>query len=122
MNGDHIFNLPNEKIAFCDTLVRGVYIKPIPPDTLKKDSTAKKDSVSIKKDSLLMLKDTAGFKQPSKKVLTLLLFEEFDSIQKILKSELVNVNQVGIYYKYPVVKPEEVATNPKVIDAYIGEE
>ncbi len=103
MDGNFIFNLPNEKVAFSDTLVKGSYILPAKPDTLKKDS--------IKSDSLKQKKDTTGLKKASKPVLTMLLFEESDSLQKILNADMVNEGQVGIFYRFPTMKPEFIPLN-----------
>jgi len=104
MNGDYIFNLPNEKIAFCDSLVKGIYVKPLSPETLKKDSAEKHDT-------LLPKKDTSGFKKQTTPGYTLMLFEESDSIQKILKADMINEDQVGIYYRFPTVNPEFIPMN-----------
>lgn len=104
MNGDYIFNLPNEKIAFCDSLVKGIYVKPPSPETLKKDSAAKRDTLLHKKDTSVIKKQTTpGY--------TLNLFEESDSIQKILKADMINEDQVGIYYRFPTIKPEFIPMN-----------
>ncbi|MGA2823390.1 MAG: Ig-like domain-containing protein [Bacteroidales bacterium] len=104
MNGDYIFNLPNEKIAFCDSLAKGIYMKPPSHETLKKDSAAKRDTLLPKKDTSLIKEKTApGY--------TLMLFEESDSIQKILKADMINEDQVGIYYRFPPVKPEFIPLN-----------
>jgi len=104
MNGDYIFNLPNEKIAFCDSLVKGIYVKPVSPEILKKDSAEKHDT-------LLPKKDTSGFKKQTTPGYALMLFEESDSIQKILKADMINEDQVGIYYRFPTVDPEFIPMN-----------
>jgi hypothetical protein len=98
MDGDLIFNLPNEKVGFCDSLVKGNYIKPPLPDSLKPDSITRKDSLAMRKDSAVTAK-------PGNNSYTLLLFEESDSIQKILKAEMVAEDQLGIYYRFPAKKP-----------------
>jgi hypothetical protein len=104
MNGDYIFNLTNEKIAFRDSLVKGIYVKPPSPETLKKDSAAKRDTLLHKKDTSVIKKQTTpGY--------TLNLFEESDSIQKILKADMINEDQVGIYYRFPTIKPEFIPMN-----------
>lgn len=86
-NGNLFYDIPEEKIAFSDSLVHGSYIPPALNDTIHKDSTAKSDTVSLKKD-----------KYP---FYTLHLFETRDSVQKILKSELMKEDQVRILFRYP---------------------
>ena len=104
MNNNYIFDLPNEKIAFCDSLVKGIYIKPLPHDTLKKDSTAKHDTLTPKKDTGSITKTLIpGY--------TLMLFEEIDSTQKILKADMVSDNQVGISYRFPAINPKFIPLN-----------
>ena len=104
LNGDHIYNPPNEKIAFCDSLVKGVYVLPPTPEMLKKDSIAKADTIHPKKDTtILKMKTQPGF--------TLRLFEQSDSIQKILKADMVNDDQIEIDFRFPAIKPEFIPLN-----------
>jgi hypothetical protein len=104
INNDYIFDLPAEKIAFCDSLIKGIYIKPLPLDTLKKDT-------AVKHDTLVQKKDTGNINKQTIPGLTLMLFEEIDSTQKILKADMIKENQIGIYYKFPVKKPEFIPLN-----------
>jgi len=104
MNGDYIFNLPNEKAAFYDSLVKGIYIRPPVTDSLKKDSLAKPDTLKPKIDS-------TGIKKQASSGYTLMMFEETDSLQKILKADMVSEDQVGIFYRFPAVKPEFIPLN-----------
>ena len=104
MNNNYIFDLPIENIAFCDSLVKGIYIKPPPPDTLKKDSIAKHDTGTIKKDTGFLGKQI----MPGH---TLMLFQEIDSTQKVLKADVVGENQVGICFRFPAIKPEFIPLN-----------
>lgn len=111
-NGDYIFNSKSEKIAFSDSLVKGVYIKPPSPEDLKKDSLAKKDTLHPKKDTVLIKKDTVGMiKKGIISPNTLLLFEETDSVQKILKADMINEDQIWISYRFPVTNPEFIPLN-----------
>jgi hypothetical protein len=104
LNGDHIYNPPHEKIAFLDSLVKGEYILPPTPEMLKKDSIAKADTIHPKKDTTLLKTQT----QPG---YTLRLFEQSDSIQKILKADMVNEDQVGINFRVPAINPQFVPLN-----------
>jgi hypothetical protein len=97
INSDLLYNLPDEKIAFSDSLVHGVYYVPPVPDTAMQDTTdwnvAGQDSVSYE-DSLSMQIKNETF-------LTLRLFQQYDSVQRILKSKMIQDDQVGIYFRYP---------------------
>jgi hypothetical protein len=104
MNGDFIFNLPNEKVAFCDSLVKGKYYEPPTPEILKRDSIAKADTLSPKKD-------TTGIRKKPVPDYTLQMFEESDSVQKILKADMVNEGQIGIFYRFPAIRPEFIPLN-----------
>lgn len=111
MNNNYIFDLPKENIAFSDSLVKGVYIKPPSPESLKKDSIAKHDSAKIKRDTGYIKKDTARLFKQSVPGYTLMMFEENDSIQKILKADMVSDNQVGIVFRFPSIKPRFIPLN-----------
>jgi hypothetical protein len=117
MNSDNIFDLPNEKVAFCDSLVRGTYVKPVPADTAKYDTTASGDTIRRTKikaaqlDSLKRKKDSIGFKQYITRGISLMLFQESDSVQKILKADVINENEVGIFYRFPIANPGFIPLN-----------
>jgi hypothetical protein len=111
MNNDFIFDLPNEKVAFCDSLVKGIYIKPPSPETLRKDSLAKHDTTIAKHDTTITKKDTGKLFKQIMPGITLMLFEEIDSTQKILKADMVNENQVGICFRFPALKPQFIPLN-----------
>jgi hypothetical protein len=50
------------------------------------------------------------------------MFEESDSVQKILKADMVNEGQIGIFYRFPAVKPEFIPLNiPDVMGWMIPE-
>jgi len=96
-NGNEIFDLPNEKIAFCDSLINGTYVPIILNDTTKQDSLTKK-SHPTQKDSLQARPDNIPF-------YTLRLFEEIDSIQKIKKVFLPQKDQVAVIFRFPTHDP-----------------
>ncbi len=87
INADYIYNLPNEEIAFYDTLIR-------PMIAVKKPKEA--DSSAV--DSLkLTLKQTVTH--------TLRHFRETDSVQKLSKVSLARENVLSVVFKFPVRKP-----------------
>lgn len=76
MNSNNIYDQPNEKIAYLDYTI-------IP----EQRDTSKKDSLKVGKYKLQ-------------------LFQEEDSVQKIIKSWVVNKKQIQIIFKYPVKKAD----------------
>ena len=96
-NNDYIYNQPAEKIAFLDSLVKPIYIPAPPPDSVKNDST-KTDSVkTLKGDTLKAIPPTG----PSYE---LHLFEEPDSTQHVVKTNVLRDGMVLITFKYPLKK------------------
>jgi len=94
INADYMYNLPNEEIAFIDTLVR-----PLIPVVKPKET----DSTSV--DSL-----KAGI---SKTIThTLRHFRETDSVQKLVKSTLARENVLSIIFRFPVRNLKLTALEP----------
>lgn len=86
INSDYMYNLPNEEIAFNDTLVRPLITVVKPKET---------DSTSV--DTL-----KAGL---SKTIThTLRHFRETDSVQKLIKVALARENILSITFRFPVAK------------------
>lgn len=104
LNGDFLYNMATEKIGFSDSLVNGTYVVPQIPDTLnKKDTLVKKDTrvnkdTSVKKDTTSRLISTV----PS---YSLKIFEQIDSTQKLLRSDLIQTGEVRLIFRYPTKKP-----------------
>jgi hypothetical protein len=97
MNNDYLYNLPEEKIGFLDSLVHGQVQPHIVPDTVQKDTTAKIDTLKA---------------QPAEKsMVTLRVFQQNDSVQRILKSALIQEGQVVLYFRYPVKHPQFIPVN-----------
>jgi hypothetical protein len=92
-NGNGFFDLPNEKIAFMDTLVSGIWMQ-----EEKKVATAI-DTLTIKQDTLH--RDTISVTSSMVPLYTLRLFEETDSVQKVLKSTIVQKDEIGVFFRFP---------------------
>lgn len=97
LNSDFMYNLPDEKIAFADSLIKGVYYAPVIPDTIQKDSLSLKDSLTIHPEN--------------KSLITLNLFQQYDSVQRIMKTNLIQDGQVGVYFRYPAKQPVFIPLN-----------
>ncbi len=104
-NANYIFDQPNEDIAFCDSLV-SAYFKGLKTDTLA--SIAPVDSISLRND-------TTGLSPQPKTVksspvnYSLLSFLESDTVQTLLKYEVVGTGQVLINFKLP---PDSLVAEP----------
>lgn len=100
---DMMYNLPNESIAFSDSLLTPQYVNN-KPDT----SHRKKDTLNIKTDTLQEKADTLGSKTDSLNIpevirhTELRMFVQADTAQKLLKSRSDNYGQFRLYFKQPV--------------------
>jgi hypothetical protein len=87
-NNDYLYNLPNEQVAFYDSLVEPYYLQsPVQMDTLQLQVAAE---------------------QP---VFDLCMFTEPDSIQRVSKALMTSPHQLSMYFRYPLVRPEFTALN-----------
>jgi hypothetical protein len=87
LNGNAYFDQPGEKIAFCDSLVKGSYSRIQKTDTTVSDSLITKDSLDLP--------------TPGVPFFNLRLFEESDSVQRIQKAFLAREGQVSILFRFP---------------------
>lgn len=131
MNSNFLYDMPGEKIAFIDSLIVPTYVKPTRNDTSNKpifDSlalVANADSVlnnqlddSIVKpetDSLMAEKNKAA---DAAHTLELLMFEEQDSIQRLVRAEPVTEELLRFAFRYPAknVSVEPFETLPDSFD------
>ena len=106
-NSNMKFDLPNEEIAFIDSLVRPIYNLQlaINNDSIVNDSIA---NDSIKQEV------------KNKSSLTLYTFMEEDSIQRLLKKEVPEEGLLRLAFRYPAhdVKVEILETLPDTFEIY----
>ncbi len=109
-NGDLIFNQPAEKIAFSDTLVKPYYLAPSTIDTLKKDTLTGnlQTGISIPNSDSLRIADSLR-KSDSLSRMALLypsydlfLFEETDSVQRLINSRFLREGMAILAFRFPV--------------------
>lgn len=93
-SGDFIYNMPAERIAFADSLIFPWFVPEFLPDSTGQDSINPPLS-------------------PVRTELLLKMFEEPDSTQQVVKSELVMNDLFRIIYKFPTHSP---AITPLNID------
>ena len=120
MNGDLFFSQLSEKVAFLDTLVSPAYTKIIQPDTIvRTDSTGTPAGMS---DSLSLKKTEEVVRTPDQKPLTLFMFEQPDTTQRLLGSSYTGVSKIQFRFKLPVedltVRPiyNDSLTNPSRLE------
>lgn len=98
-NSNYFKDMPNEFIAFSDSLIFPEEVFDFIPDTIPIDT-----SNVVLMDSLW-----ANYAvRVTKETHTLLLFEPQDSVQKVMKKELLDNNRMHFEFKYPQIKPIEV--------------
>lgn len=101
-SGDFLYNMPAERIAFSDSLVSPWIVAAATQDSAGQDSI------------VLSL--------PARAELLLKMFEEVDSTQEVIKSELVINDLFRIIYKYPPHSPEIFPLNMDQASAWCLEE
>lgn len=130
MNSNFLYDMPGEKIAFLDTLIVPIYQKPPVHDSvkaiadslllmadslnpLKGDSLAMAIQRDIISDSVLVsvedsLVADSVLLPPLEKALDLRLFmfQEQDSVQRLLRAELVRKGLLRFAFRYPVTEIE----------------
>lgn len=129
VNANYRYDMPGEEIAFIDSLIHP-WVSPKTTINIKGDSTAsetpskevqdsvivkigKNDTVIIadtlkaqlKPDTLASHNDSLVIEGPEGKYLQLFHFKEVDSIQSLLKNQLVKENVLNFIFKYPVIDP-----------------
>ena len=105
VNSNLYFDLPNEEVAFLDTLVQASCSqKPVPPVT----DTMTKDSIAMQVDTLVKAVDSIVFEtKPSMTYdqnalnLTLYMFTEVDSTQMLLEKKLVEEGLLRFVFRHP---------------------
>jgi hypothetical protein len=94
INSDYIYNLPNEEIAFNDTLVRPL----IPVAKPKLTDSTSTDSLKMNLNRTVTQ--------------TLRQFRETDSVQKLSKVSLARENVLSVVFRFPVRNPLFTALQP----------
>lgn len=102
VNSNYLFDMPNETIAFCDTLVIPHYFAPPKVDTAKIDTSQikKNKTPQIKNDSTK--KDSLKTEVPVYQLQNLYMFEEADTNQKMLKANADKPGMLKFIFRYPV--------------------
>ena len=134
-NANLYFDLPNEEVAFLDTLVQAsCLIKPIPPvidstkvdsiaiqldslaiDTLHKfvDSVAFETEAVTMEDSVVFETETAAMYNQKALDLTLYMFTEVDSTQVLLEKKLIEEGLLRFVFRHPA--KEVVVMTPEML-------
>lgn len=109
-NSNLLFDQVSERIAFSDDLIHPYFIPlaKIPDSLTVSDSLTISDSLNFS-DSLDVEKEQSLFKEPDP--LALLLFQQVDSVQRIIKGTLSQKNNVIFVFKRPVISPKFTILN-----------
>lgn len=103
LNSDMIYNLPNEKIAFADSMIIPQFVSKTPPSPAKPsegDSTISGAAVQ-KKDTATIIADSAAVPEVIRTV-EMHSFTQEDTVQRIMKSVADIIGQFRLYFKKPV--------------------
>lgn len=98
LNSNYLYDLPNEEIAFIDSLVLPEAVFYPEPDTTTSDT--------LQQDSLI-ISDIYGDYH------SLFMFKEIDSTQKLLDDEVVGKNKIRFIFKFPVDEPKLTLLKPE---------
>jgi hypothetical protein len=101
INSSFTYDLPDEKIGFLDSLVKGAYKFPVSTDTIKTDTITK----------ITLTKDSVSVRAEEKPLISIRLFQQYDSIQRIMRSDVIQDGQVGLFFRYPIEQPEFIPLN-----------
>jgi len=120
-NSDLVFNQPGEKIAFYDSLVTPCYIPPPVKDTTRVDTITPDEKKAtgariINADSLrisdsIRMADSLATDLRLYPSYPLYLFEEFDSVQRLVKTSFPVEGMALLVFRYPVSELKVVPLN-----------
>ena len=125
-NANLYFDLPNEDVAFLDTLVQASCLKkPAPPvvDSIAKDSLAMLtdslafDTIAKPLDTIAFDTTAATMYHPNALDLTLYMFTEVDSTQVLLEKKLVEEGLLRFVFRHPA-KEAVVMTHEMLPDSF----
>ena len=125
-NANLYFDLPNEDVAFLDTLVQASCLKkPAPPvvDSIVKDSLAMQmdslafDTIAKPLDTIAFDTTAATMYHPNALDLTLYMFTEVDSTQVLLEKKLVEEGLLRFVFRHPA-KEAVVMTHEMLPDSF----
>lgn len=125
-NANLYFDLPNEDVAFLDTLVQASCLKkpalPVVDSTVKDSLTMQMDSLAF--DTIAKPLDTIAFDttsatmyHPNALNLTLYMFTEVDSTQVLLEKKLVEEGLLRFVFRHPA-KEAVVMTHEMLPDSF----
>ncbi len=105
INNNMIYDLPNEEIAFLDTLLSPEYFTPPEPDTTAADTTEMEES---------QMEDSLMVEYPDNTVYDLFVFDEIDSTQGLLDAKLLAEQKILFAFKFPTEDIQIVMLNDDV--------
>ncbi len=104
-NNNYRYDLPNERIAFIDSLIYPEYMGPVLQDTALRDTV----------DAEAQIEFPEKFALPEN-YYSMLMFDEFDSIQRLTFSDLIKKDEIIFTFKYPaqniIISPVDTVLTP----------
>ena len=105
-NSNYIFDQPGEQIAFLDSLIVPIYIEKPKIDSINTDSISNilmiKDSIIVETDSLFL--DSIQYDDTGS--VNLFMFLSPDTIQRLLKAEVIANNTICFSFSQPATNVE----------------
>ncbi len=104
VNNNYLFDLPNEEIAFLDTLIRPeVFSLPV-ADTIITDTLLVKDGERIQ-DTAIISADSIQIEDIYDKYYQLFMFQQIDTVQRFLGTEVFYPPKFTLLYQFPAQDP-----------------
>ncbi len=102
LNSNYFYDQPSEEIAFIDSLVHPVFIAPPKVDTLRKKDTTEieLDEMAIHVSDSIKL-DTLKTEASNAKPLNLFLFQQKDTVQRVMEAKLTGLNTIRFIFSNP---------------------
>ncbi len=102
LNSNYYYDQPSEEIAFLDSLVHPLYVAPPVVDTILKTDTAEieLDRVATHVSDSINI-DTLETKNDNDKPLKLYMFQQKDSLQRVMEVKLIGLNSIRFVFSNP---------------------
>lgn len=104
VNSNYMFDLPNEEIAFIDSLVSPEILEPPRPDTAMIN-----DSTLLHEDSTHV--DTVIVQEMYDRYYQMFMFQQFDTIQRLLDNQVFWPPKFSLNFAFPTIEPTYTVLN-----------
>lgn len=105
VNSNLLYDLPNEEIAFIDSLIFPIYLEQKPDTTMADTLNIQDTIVADTSENLGMILDSIQSSVPEYPFYLLRMFNEIDSVQKLKNAELTKEKLLSFIFRFPVRQP-----------------